>query len=171
MECNVVFLGDYGVGKTSLIKRFVDGTFESYPVLTIGHDFYNRSIVVDDENVEFKLFDRPASEPSSYIRQHRVKKGNCYLINYSIDIRSSIESIEKIYHEIVDIIGKNVPIMICGNKCDLEEQRVISKHEGKNLAKRLGVGFVETSALSNTNVDETFIALARMFRKLLPNKE
>ncbi|KAH0788668.1 Ras-like protein [Histomonas meleagridis] len=165
MKCNVVFFGDKRVGKSSLIRRFVDGIFVQNPVPVIGSNIQDHSIVIDDENVEYKIFDQCGSEEFPTVRKMRIKQGNCYLINYSIENQTSFESVEEYYKYIIEVVGKDVPIIICANKCDLEEERAVSKLSGEGLAKRLGVECIETSALSNINVDDTFITLARMVRK------
>ena len=59
----------------------------------------------------------------------------------------------------------NVPVVICGNKCDLEEKRVVSKTEGEELAQRLNAKFYETSAMANINIEESFATLVKDMKK------
>ena len=69
---------------------------------------------------------------TSYIRQ-----GKGFIIGYAVDDRSSFKEVEEFYNDIIRTKGSsNVPIVICGNKCDLEDRRVISKVEGEELANR-----------------------------------
>lgn len=95
-----------------------------------------------------------------------MRTGEGFLCVYSITSRSSFNEI-KTYHEQIKRVKDmpNPPVVIVGNKCDLEHKRVVAKEEGMNLAKSYSCKFIETSAMGKTNVDEAFYALVREIQK------
>ena len=85
-----------------------------------------------------------------------------YILVYETNDTGALEFVEELYEDIVRIRGtRDVPIVLCGNKCDLESKRTVSTSEGEELAQRMGVVFYETSALADINIQEMFYTLAR----------
>ena len=155
---DVALLGYIEVGKTLVTERFTSNVFIPDD---LSRKKYIRSLQVDGENLEFHVFDYVG--PSDYMPSllAHIRHGNYFMICYSITDRSSFEDLENDFYNPIKKVKSNAPIVICGNKCDLEERRVVLKSEGEKLAKRLGTAFFETSALTNTNIDEAFLSLAR----------
>jgi GTPase SAR1 family protein len=95
-----------------------------------------------------------------------MRQGKGFIIVYAIDDRASFEEVEVFHRDLTRTKGtSNVPVVICGNKCDLEDKRVVSKTEGEELAAKLQATFFETSALANINIENAFRALVKETRK------
>ncbi|KAH0795040.1 small GTP-binding protein [Histomonas meleagridis] len=165
IDCKIVVFGAGGVGKSALMIQFVQGYFVSDYDPTI-EDSYKRVIIVDDEKIQLDILDTAGQDDFAPMRITYMRSGKGFIIVYSIDDRSSFEEVQEFYDALVRTkVTKNIPIVICGNKCDLEDKRVVSKIEGQELAKKLGAVFFETSAFLDKNIDETFTELVRAINK------
>src|SRR3989338_4164125 len=98
-----------------------------------------------------------------------MRTGDGFLLVYSVIDRKTFEEINDFYEQILRVKDADkVPMVLVGNKCDLESERVISNDEGKQFARQLGIPSLETSAKQRLNVDEAFMALVREVRKSKP---
>ena len=158
----IVVLGTDGVGKTSIIIQFVEGRFISEYDPTL-EDLYHRPFNVDGETVQLEIIDTAGQDDFAAMRTSYMRNGHGFILIYSINDRYSFEEINSIYKDLVNVKStSNIPCVICGNKCDLEDRkREISKAEGEKLAAKLKCQFFETSALSNCNIQEMFTKLVR----------
>jgi GTPase KRas protein len=96
------------------------------------------------------------------MREQYMRTGEGFLCIYSVDSRTSFEEIETFYQQILRVKDKDrYPVVLIANKCDLVRERVVSKAEGLELARKLGVSLIETSAKMRINVDECFYALVQ----------
>lgn len=170
-ECKVVVFGAGAVGKSALTIQFVQGYFITDYDPTI-EDSYKRVLLVDNENVQLDILDTAGQDDFAPMRTSYMRQGKGFIIVYAIDDRASFEEVEVFYHELIRTKGTNkVPIVICGNKCDLEEKRVVGKTEGEELAKKLNSMFYETSALSNINIEDAFVSLVKEIRSSGDSKD
>lgn len=95
-----------------------------------------------------------------------IRSGEGFLLVYSITDRASFQKIRTFHKSILRVVDKDrSPIVIVGNKCDLEFERQVGMHEGRDLAKQLNCVFIETSAKLRINVDEVFYTLVREIRR------
>ncbi|KAK4982736.1 RAS1 protein [Elasticomyces elasticus] len=100
------------------------------------------------------------------MREQYMRTGEGFLLVYSITSRQSFEEIMTFQQQILRVKDKDYfPIIVVGNKCDLEAERQVSTQEGRNLAQRFGCKFIETSAKSRINVDNAFYDIVREIRK------
>ncbi|EKE40047.1 hypothetical protein ENUP19_0039G0009 [Entamoeba nuttalli] len=157
----VVIIGEGSVGKSALCLQFVREVFSVEYSPTI-EDTYNKTIKVDSHTVTFNLIDTAGQEEYVALREQYYLKGDGFVLVYSIENKSSFMAIGN-HKDSISVIRPDgdVALILAGNKCDLEEQRVVSKADGEALAKSYGIDFFETSAAKRINVDELFIALGR----------
>eukprot|EP01124_Arcella_intermedia_P007787 TRINITY_DN14820_c0_g1_i2.p1 TRINITY_DN14820_c0_g1~~TRINITY_DN14820_c0_g1_i2.p1 ORF type:complete len:109 (+),score=26.42 TRINITY_DN14820_c0_g1_i2:3-329(+) len=94
----------------------------------------------------------------------RTRQG-CLLV-YSVTSRKSFEEVLRMREEVLSLNGQ-CQMVLCGNKCDLENQRQVTKEEGQTVANNWAIPFFETSALTTINIDEAFYTLVREIRKIL----
>ncbi|CCD26806.1 Rab family GTPase YPT6 NDAI_0I02380 [Naumovozyma dairenensis CBS 421] len=159
----IVFLGEQGVGKTSLITRFMYDTFDDHYQATIGIDFLSKTMYLDDKTIRLQLWDTAGQERfrsliPSYIRDSRVA-----IVVYDITKKESFDFIDKWINDVKNERGEdNVILCIVGNKNDLTDQRQVSIEEGENKAKQLGANiFMETSTKAGYNVKTLFKRIAK----------
>ncbi|KAH0796071.1 small GTP-binding protein [Histomonas meleagridis] len=160
-DFSVMMLGSGPSGKSAITIRFVQDFFEANFDPIIEH-VYRRTIKIDDKNIQFSILDIGGSDDFSALRISFRRKANAFIIVYAIDSRWSFEGVKSWYRDIK--LNRGIildPVFLCGNKCDQEDVRVVSKTEGEDLAKKLGATFFETSALNNTNITEMFTELAK----------
>ena len=94
----------------------------------------------------------------------------CHLFLFSPCAEKSFDNIKTWIRNIEQHASEDVEKMILGNKCDMEDKRVVSTEQGQQLAQQFGVAFMETSAKSNINVEEAFMHIARAIKKKMDNK-
>ncbi|ORZ02399.1 ras family-domain-containing protein [Syncephalastrum racemosum] len=163
----LVFLGEQSVGKTSLITRFMYDTFDNTYQATIGIDFLSKTMYLDDRTIRLQLWDTAGQERfrsliPSYIRDSAV----CVVV-YDITSRASFLNTTKWIDDVRAERGKDVLIVLVGNKTDLNEKREVSMEDGEKHAKDHNVLFTETSAKAGYNVK----ALFRKIGHALPGME
>ncbi|KAL7721218.1 small monomeric GTPase [Entamoeba marina] len=162
----VIIIGEGSVGKSALCLQFVREVFSLEYNPTI-EDTYNKTIQVDNKSVSFNLIDTAGQEEYVALREQYFLKGDGFILVYSIENKASFVAMGN-HKESISAIrpGSDVALVLAGNKCDLEDQRVISKEEGEELAKSFGMSFFETSAAKRINVEELFVEMGRQILKI-----
>jgi small GTP-binding protein len=156
------FFGASAVGKTALERRFWGGEFstEYNPTWGSGSEMDRE---LDGETVKFSAMEYGGADECFSSLLSSIPSTRGFVLVYAINDRASFERIEVLHGHIIQIKGTpNVPIVICGNKIDLEDQRVVTTAEGEELASKLSASFFETSALSNANTDNPFRTVLRL---------
>ncbi|PNY28582.1 Ras-related protein RSR1 [Tolypocladium capitatum] len=165
-ELHVVVLGAGGVGKSCLTAQFVHNEWiESYdPTI---EDSYRTQLQVDGRPVVLEILDTAGTEQFVAMRDLYMKAGQGFLLVFSITSPSSLTELAGLRDEIIRIKDdENVPMVIVGNKADLEETRLIPRAKGFSISQKWGAPYYEASARTRTNVDEVFVDLCRqMLRK------
>lgn len=160
-EYKVVVLGSGGVGKSALTVKFVSGTFMEKYDPTI-EDFYRKEIEVDSAPSVLEILDTAGTEQFASMRDLYIKNGQGFLIVYSITSLQTFQDIKTMKEQIIRVKGVDkIPMILVGNKCDLEHQREVPYQEGAGLAQTWSCPFMETSAKSTNNVNEVFIEIVR----------
>ncbi|MCJ1463476.1 Ras GTPase [Pseudocyphellaria aurata] len=168
-EYKLVVVGGGGVGKSCLTIQLIQSHFVDEYDPTI-EDSYRKQCVIDDEVALLDVLDTAGQEEYSAMREQYMRTGEGFLLVYSINSRQSFEEILTFQQQILRVKDKDYfPIIIVGNKCDLDGERVVSRQEGEDLARQFGCAFIETSAKSRTNVDNAFFNIVREIRRY--NKE
>jgi GTPase KRas protein len=163
-EYKLVVVGGGGVGKSCLTIQLIQSHFVDEYDPTI-EDSYRKQCVIDDEVALLDVLDTAGQEEYSAMREQYMRTGEGFLLVYSITSRQSFEEIMTFQQQILRVKDKDYfPIIVVGNKCDLETERRVSKQEGEALARQFGCKFIETSAKSRINVDDAFYELVREIR-------
>lgn len=158
-------VGGGGVGKSALTIQFIQSHFVDEYDPTI-EDSYRKQCVIDDEVALLDVLDTAGQEEYSAMREQYMRTGEGFLCVYSITSRNSFEEISMFHQQILRVKDKDsFPVIVIGNKCDLESERQVSVQEGRDLAKQFQCKFLETSAKLKINVDESFYSLVREIRK------
>ncbi|KAF7933035.1 hypothetical protein BTUL_0077g00140 [Botrytis tulipae] len=159
---HIVVLGAGGVGKSCLTAQFVQNIWiESYdPTI---EDSYRKVIEVDGRQCMLEILDTAGTEQFTAMRELYMKTGQGFLLVFSITSQSSLNELSELRETIIRIKDdENVPIVIVGNKSDLEQDRMVSRQAAFNVSQSWGnAPYYETSARRRANVDEVFIDLCR----------
>ncbi|XP_046387271.1 GTP-binding protein Di-Ras2 isoform X2 [Ischnura elegans] len=168
-DYRVVVFGAGGVGKSSLVLRFVKGTFRESYIPTI-EDTYRQVISCNKNICTLQITDTTGSHQFPAMQRLSISKGHAFILVYSVTSRQSLEELRPIWDAIRETKGaelSGIPVMLVGNKCDEGEgegggAREVRTDEGEAEAQRWGCNFMETSAKTNHNVKELFQELLNM---------
>jgi small GTP-binding protein len=167
----ILILGDSGVGKSSLFLRYTKNEFNADMRSTIGVEFGLKFLKIEDFQLKIQIWDTAGQERYRAITSSYYKGSHGCFIVYDITNEASFENVEKWYEHVQKEAGKDISIILVGNKCDLENERKVSKEKGQDKAKNLNCAFFETSALSGINIAEIFDDLANnIYEKTGGNK-
>ena len=161
-EFKVVVLGSGGVGKSALTVQFVSGSFMEKYDPTI-EDFYRKEIEVDGAPCVLEILDTAGTEQFASMRDLYIKNGQGFVVVYSITSQQTFQDVRHMKDQICRVKSAcdRVPILLVGNKVDMEHQREVSTVEGMTLAQSWGCPFMETSAKNRCNVNEVFAEVVR----------
>uniref|UniRef100_T1IN83 Uncharacterized protein n=1 Tax=Strigamia maritima TaxID=126957 RepID=T1IN83_STRMM len=148
----LVFLGEQSVGKTSLITRFMYDTFDNTYQATIGIDFLSKTMYLEDRTVRLQLWDTAGQERFRSLIPSYIRDSTVAVVVYDVTHSRSFQQTVKWIDDVRSERGKEVAIMLVGNKTDLGDKRQVSAREGELKAEELGIMHVETSAKEGFNV-------------------
>ena len=156
----LLIIGESGVGKTCLLLRFTDDSFTANHLTTIGIDFKIKVINILNKTIKLQIWDTAGQERFRTITKTYYKGAQGIILTYDVTDDNSFKNIRNWIKQIETNAQTNVCKVLVGNKCDKPDRKV-SYEEGKKLADDYGMDFFETSAKSNTNVNETFNTLTQ----------
>ncbi|MHA1264364.1 MAG: Rab family GTPase [Candidatus Helarchaeota archaeon] len=158
----ILLLGDGGVGKTSLLLRFIDNTFDPDYKSTIGVQFMTRVVKFDNKHVKLIIWDIAGQSKHATYRHLYYKAANGIILVYDITRSQTFENLPRWLQDARVSIGSDLKIAVLGNKMDLEEIRAVDWEAGKLFTEQNNAEiFSETSAKSGQNVEAAFLALAK----------
>ena len=149
----VAILGKGAVGKTSLIWKITnkDKTlFETHPTI---EDRYNYDYFFHGKKIPIEILDTAGEDDYRNMIDLWIQPSHCVILVYSVDSKNTFTELQEIYERIKKIKEKGYPILMLGNKIDLDD-REISTTEGNNLAKEWNINYLETSAKTGANCDK-----------------
>lgn len=167
----LLLIGDSGVGKTSLLLRFIRNEFNLESKSTIGVEFATRSIQVDGKTIKAQVWDTAGQEKYRTITSAYCRGAVGALLVYDISKQQTYENVERWLKELRDHADPDIVIMLVGNKSDLRHLRAVPTDEAKTFAKENNLEFIETSALDSTNVDDAFQNILTDIYKIVSQKE
>uniref|UniRef100_A0A1I7VVP9 small monomeric GTPase n=2 Tax=Loa loa TaxID=7209 RepID=A0A1I7VVP9_LOALO len=167
-EYKIVVLGSGGVGKSALTVQFVQGIFVEKYDPTI-EDSYRKQVEVDGQQCMLEILDTAGTEQFTAMRDLYMKNGQGFILVYSITAQTTFSDLTDLREQILRVKDtEEVPMILVGNKCDLEDERVVGKDQGSNLARSFNSAFLETSAKAKINVNEVFYDLVRQINRRHP---
>ena len=151
----LLVLGDLSVGKTSFIYRFIEDKFNADSLTTTGLDLKTKDILIDNKQIRIQLWDTAGQEKFNSITKNLILRVQGIIILFDITNKESFNNLNVWIKTIKEQCGKNMPILIAGNKIDLEENRLV-KAEEANLFKESGkIDYIEISCKTGENIKET----------------
>ncbi|MFX0208685.1 MAG: Rab family GTPase [Candidatus Hodarchaeota archaeon] len=160
--------GSYQVGKTSLIRRYAENKFDTNYIPTLGVDITTKRIVVDDQRIKLILMDTAGQELfGNNLRRSYYEGASGCIIVYDITRLETFEALDRWVSDFRSVSSSS-PIVIIGNKIDLEELRQVTTQEGENWSKEQEIPFYECSAkLGGDLIPNIYVELVREYFKLL----
>ena len=172
----IITLGNAGVGKSSIIKRFISDKYETKAISTIGFGSFNKEIELKDgTKVRLNLIDTAGQENYKALSVNYIKNADGVLLVYANDDRKSFEDIAGWIDSFIENtkidLGNQLPAYLVENKKD-SNCSVIDKEEIENLINKYHIyGYIEVSTKDGYNIKEVFQNLAEMFIKIYGKKK
>ncbi|KAI5095276.1 ras-related protein Rab-3C isoform X1, partial [Silurus meridionalis] len=177
----LLIIGNSSVGKTSFLFRYADDSFTSAFVSTVGIDFRVKTVYRNDKSIKLQIWvkyqgyifsfyvktfslissvqDTAGQERYRTITTAYYRGAMGFILMYDITNEESFAAVQDWSTQIKTYSWDNAQVILVGNKCDMEEERIVSVDSGRLLAEQLGFEFFETSAKDNINVKQTFESL------------
>ena len=152
----IIFLGDQGVGKSSILNRFSQDKFEQAYQATIGLDFHSKNATINRANVRLLLYDTAGQEKFKSLIPMYIRDANIIIVVYDVTIKDSFTHTSHWVNETKDLKREDAIFVLVGNKIDLEDKRQVSTKEGENFANEKEFIFFEVSAKTGQGVQELF---------------
>ena len=152
----IVLIGDSFVGKTNIMSKYLMNEFHEDSKATVGVEFGAKKFDIEGKSVKAQIWDTAGQERYKSITTTYYKGAKGALIVYDITRKETFDSVDRWISELLNSGDKNMTMLLIGNKCDLDNQRQVTKEQGEEKAKAFKVAFLETSASSGENLDVAF---------------
>ena len=166
-----IIIGDSSVGKSCLLKKFIDGTFYEDFDTTIGVEFGAKIISCNNKNIKLQIWDTAGQETFRAITKSYYRGSTASILIYDVTKRSSFNNITSWIDDLKKMNIDNQFLILVGNKTDLIESRQVEKEEGEQLAQNHGLLFKEISVKCESNVGDVFNELAEHVLKKIETKQ
>ena len=153
----ILLLGDISVGKSCLLLRYCDNSYQESHLATIGLDFRVRIATLDDKRkIKVQIWDTAGQDRFRAITRNYYRGSNGILLIYDVTEEKSFEHIRDWIAKIRDEASEDIIIYLVANKIDNNNKRIITNEEGKKLAQEFKIAYYETSAKCSIGVDKVF---------------
>lgn len=158
----IVLIGDATSGKTSLMRRYVDDTFNHATLTTIGVDFTVKTLVVNGSTVKLQIWDTAGQERFAPIGSMYYHGAKAVIFTYDITQKRTFDSLPRWRQKFEERNeGSDCVRVLVGCKADLEDEREVTGSQGQKAAEEMESRWSETSALTGSNVDHLFLELTQ----------
>ena len=163
IPCKIILVGDSGVGKTSIINRYIN-KYTGNQKSTIGASYANKLVIIDDYKINFDIWDTAGEERFRSVNKIFYKEAYICILVYDITNHESFENIKNYWHPIVNENSATKIIYgVAGNKIDLYEEEKVDEKEVREYCNSIDAMFHTTSAKENTYIDDIFTDLGKKF--------
>ena len=153
----VLLIGEAAVGKTSLTLKFVHGKFKSDYLLTVGMEPYSKYVKVGNDIVTLSIWDIAGQQRFDVFRTMFFRGAKAALLVFDLTRPATLAKLQDWYEDLIKNAGKDVLTILVGNKNDLVDLRSVPKKDALAFAKKIkALAYIETSAKTGDNVDESF---------------
>ena len=157
----VVLLGESGVGKTCLIRAYIEKKFLENSLSTINYEYFKKEVKRDQTTFNIHMWDTAGEEKFRSLSKIFIKDSQIVLFVYDITSKQSFEGVSFWVNYVEELLGKDIVFGLVGNKLDLfdkvENDTVISTEEGQKYADEIKAQFCETSARETPEIFEKFM--------------
>ncbi|PNX96050.1 ras-related protein RABD1-like [Trifolium pratense] len=156
----LLIIGDSSVGKSCLLLRFADDSYDDNYISTIGVDFKIRTVEQQGKTVKLQIWDTAGQERFRTITSSYYRGAHGIIIVYDVTDMESFNNVKQWLNEIDRYANNTVCKLLVGNKCDLIDNKLVHTQTAKAFADELGIPFLETSAKDSINVEQAFLTMA-----------
>ena len=156
LKFKLIVVGDQNTGKSCILNRFANNTFQENYQATIGLDFQTKNVTIHNQDIRLTLYDTAGQEKFRSLIPMYIREAQIILLVYDITNKESFDSIPKWFSDILNVKNDEAVFVLIGNKIDLTNSRKISYNEGKRLANEKNIIFEELSAKNGTNFNDLF---------------
>ncbi|CAG2179440.1 unnamed protein product [Oppiella nova] len=157
----VVLLGAPGVGKTSLMGRYMKGEYKVHRLSTTCADSMTRTACLDDSRVRLELWDTPGADWHRHLLPMYYDRCHAAVVVYDTTVRRTYNSAKAMVAELKRRCSHEIMIALAGNKVDLVDSRVVGELEVEKYVRDNGLIYAETSAKSGLNLNGLFVAMVK----------
>ena len=148
-------LGESGVGKTYLTRKYVHDNNVDFNIPTVGIEYFMiKKILSNGKKYKIKIYDTAGQERYKSLALNSIRHCEGVILMYDITNRKSFDSISEWTNNIYELKDHDFPFILIGNKCDLKDQREVSEEEGFEKAEKYKVTYYETSAKEGINIEK-----------------
>ncbi|AMD22319.1 HGL021Wp [Eremothecium sinecaudum] len=165
----ILLVGDSGVGKSCLLVRFVEDKFSPTFITTIGIDFKIKTVEINGKKIKLQLWDTAGQERFRTITTAYYRGAMGIILVYDVTDEVSFENTRQ-WFSTLSYANEEAIILLVGNKKDMDK-RTVTYEQGQELAKELGVPFIEASAKEDENVSDIFFTLAKLIQESIDNNK
>lgn len=152
----LLLIGDSSVGKSSLLLRFCDNTFQEGTVNLTSVDFKTKNLTIDGKAIQLQVWDTAGQERFRTITSSFYRGAHGIIVVYDISDQATFNNVKLWMQEIQRYASAGVCRMLVGNKVDLSDRRVVEYNTAKEYADGLSIPFSETSSKTGQEVDKVF---------------
>lgn len=157
----ILVAGEGGAGKTSLLRRYVDGMFDESNVMTVGVDFFTKDILFDNIHCSLQLWDLGGQKRFRYLLDSYVMGARGALLLFDLTMMPKIGDILE-WVNITRLHDINLPIILVGTKNDLEDFIAVDDESALHIKNAFNmIDYIKTSSKTGYNVDKLFDLLAK----------
>ena len=160
----ITLLGDSGVGKSCIIKRYISEEFPSAIVSTRGANYSNKVVHRNGKALRLDLWDTAGQEQYRSLGIHFYRDSYVIILVYDITVRESFEDIKNLWYQDVLKYGEKYTILaVVGNKSDLYEEEQVSEEEGRQYAQEINAIYMLVSAKNGDNIINLFNDVVNLY--------
>tara|TARA_Y100000780_G_scaffold59932_1_gene52243 strand:+ start:138 stop:764 length:627 start_codon:yes stop_codon:yes gene_type:complete len=167
-----IMVGNPGVGKSTLIEKYINNRFVSPNDITIGVEYNYKIVNIDDKKIKIELWDTAGQERFNSIVRSYYRNAIAVFVVYDISNRLSYNALPR-WIRILDEVDSNIKFkVLIGNKTDINTFVHVNKLEGEQVAKKFNFcAFYETSAKNGQNIEDIFENLTKIIKEKIDNGE
>lgn len=170
IQLKVVLLGDAGVGKSSIVLRYVTDNFKTDADGTVGASYMGKILTINDTMVKLNVWDTAGQERYHSLARMYYKDADAALLVYDITKHDSFDGMLRWHKEVVENSKSNIVIAVAGNKEDLIDYETVALEEINSFVKSINAVFKKTSAKSNHGIEDLFNEIIYRLHPEIKNK-
>ena len=160
----VTLIGDSGVGKSCIIKRYINDEFVSGLVSTRGANYSTKVVHRNGKALRLDLWDTAGQEQYRSLGRHFYKDSYVIILVYDITVRETFDNMKNLwYHDILKYGEKYTILAVVGNKSDLYEEEQVTEEEGRQYAKEINAMYMLVSAKNGDNINNLFNDVVKLY--------